>query len=460
MILVPSCVLSQWVSQQLPAGISMLHAIDFSDINSGISAGYYEVSATEIRGKAIYTTNSGLNWHSAVIPDSVVSIGTVNFINNSTALASADYGTLAKTEYPQAGKLNLSAMTPFAVTHSVLLISTNSGQSWNIRSEFPSSALGVISMRFLTPHTGVAVVRTVPLPGEGSSVIKTTDGGYSWFDSYLSPDAGLSNIYCFDSLRYFVAGGGFPAVIARTTNGGTNWTSLEIQNTGIYDISFMNSLTGICSGNHLGATGKILKTTDGGNIWFDDGVIYEFSYFINVEMLFGTGDGIITGAQTNIFGEITSLLIKRTSNGGETWTDFNQTTSFNLLVNSRMIDRNYWFASGGLLEAKMFRTSNGGVTFENSVAQAHASTHRLNQNFPNPFNPESNIVFEMSNPGFVMLKVFDTLGKEVRVLVSGNKDRGSHSVRFESNDLPSGIYFYSLLIDGEVIDTKSMILMK
>ena len=67
---------------------------------------------------------------------------------------------------------------------------------------------------------------------------------------------------------------------------------------------------------------------------------------------------------------------------------------------------------------------------------------------------------------FVSLKIFDVLGNEVSTLVNENKPPGRYEVTFnasnarQGSDLPSGIYFYSLLIDGNLIDTKRMILLK
>lgn len=84
---------------------------------------------------------------------------------------------------------------------------------------------------------------------------------------------------------------------------------------------------------------------------------------------------------------------------------------------------------------------------------------KLYQNYPNPFNPNTFINFYIPTAGNVTLKVFDTLGKEVTTLVNENKSAGNHSVKFGSNQLASGIYFYQLRA-GSFVETKKMILMK
>ncbi len=83
----------------------------------------------------------------------------------------------------------------------------------------------------------------------------------------------------------------------------------------------------------------------------------------------------------------------------------------------------------------------------------------LYQNYPNPFNPTTNIGFRMAEGGLVLLKVYDILGNEVAELVNENKPAGEYEVEFDSEDLPSGIYFYTLKSGRNYISRK-MILLK
>jgi hypothetical protein len=85
--------------------------------------------------------------------------------------------------------------------------------------------------------------------------------------------------------------------------------------------------------------------------------------------------------------------------------------------------------------------------------------YSLKQNYPNPFNPVTNIEFNLPAQGFITLKVFNVLGKEVSTLVSGSYKAGVYKVDFDASALPSGVYFYRL--QGEVFsETKKMILVK
>lgn len=83
----------------------------------------------------------------------------------------------------------------------------------------------------------------------------------------------------------------------------------------------------------------------------------------------------------------------------------------------------------------------------------------LKQNFPNPFNPATNIMFELNNAEQVTLKVYNALGQEVATLVDGLRSSGQHQVSFNADDMSSGIYFYRLQTSSRSI-TRSMTLVK
>lgn len=84
---------------------------------------------------------------------------------------------------------------------------------------------------------------------------------------------------------------------------------------------------------------------------------------------------------------------------------------------------------------------------------------KLFQNFPNPFNPSTVISFQLEKHSKVKLVVFDALGRTIETLFEGNKSIGKHSVTFDAKSLPSGLYYYSLTVDGFQTSQK-MILLK
>ncbi len=97
-------------------------------------------------------------------------------------------------------------------------------------------------------------------------------------------------------------------------------------------------------------------------------------------------------------------------------------------------------------------------------------TFALLQNYPNPFNPTTNVEFRISNSGFVSLKVFDVLGREVANLVNEEKGPGNYRIIFDIRRstfdiLSSGVYFYRLTVaktplsDGEQSQSQTKAMM-
>ncbi|MFA6946898.1 MAG: T9SS type A sorting domain-containing protein [Pedobacter sp.] len=97
------------------------------------------------------------------------------------------------------------------------------------------------------------------------------------------------------------------------------------------------------------------------------------------------------------------------------------------------------------------------VGVENEGQQV--TEYALTQNYPNPFNPSTQIKFALKEAGFVTLKVYDVLGKEVATLVKGDYTSGSYNVSFDASGLSSGIYFYRLE-SGSFVQTNKMMLLK
>jgi DNA-binding beta-propeller fold protein YncE len=94
------------------------------------------------------------------------------------------------------------------------------------------------------------------------------------------------------------------------------------------------------------------------------------------------------------------------------------------------------------------------------------ATYGLEQNYPNPFNPATTIRFALPVSGFVTLRVYDVVGREVRTLVAGDRPVGMHAVEWDgTNDAgapaATGIYFYRLDVGaGRFSQTNKMLFIK
>lgn len=96
---------------------------------------------------------------------------------------------------------------------------------------------------------------------------------------------------------------------------------------------------------------------------------------------------------------------------------------------------------------------------ENKTENNSPQLFELHQNYPNPFNPSTTINFQLPKSGFVTLRVYNILGKEVATLVNKNLIAGNHSMTFDGQNLSSGAYIYRLTSGSNNI-SRVMILQK
>jgi hypothetical protein len=221
-----------------------------------------------------------------------------------------------------------------------------------------------------------------------------------------------------------------------------NWfgQSVLIENF-LRGIDFINPNFGMA----VGDAGQAVLTTNGGNNWI------PLSTNINTSLykikLFNNNVAYITGMNGTFL---------KTSNGGANWgKSFVNTdnTLYSLYFND--INSGYIVGASGTI----LRTTNGGnLTFLNNSV-ANINSFYLYQNFPNPFNPTTNIEFSLPEKSMVKLKVFDITGKLITELVNENLSAGKFRYDFYGGDLSSGLYFYKLETE-KFSQTKRMILIK
>ena len=89
---------------------------------------------------------------------------------------------------------------------------------------------------------------------------------------------------------------------------------------------------------------------------------------------------------------------------------------------------------------------------------AQPTNFKLYQNYPTPFNPVTNIVYQIKESGLVQIKVYNILGKEIITLANEEKSAGKYLVNFYTSNLPSGVYFYTLRINDYTANKKMIVL--
>lgn len=130
-----------------------------------------------------------------------------------------------------------------------------------------------------------------------------------------------------------------------------------------------------------------------------------------------------------------------------------------------------WYPHSGQGTSWAFETPPGGsVTPVQDFAAVMVTTgvdddgalpveFSLKQNYPNPFNASTTVKFSLPEAGDVTIEIFDILGRHIETLVSGNQPAGEHSVIWNADNQPSGVYFYRIN-SGSFTDQKSCLLLK
>ncbi|GEM_PF-1893356 len=116
---------------------------------------------------------------------------------------------------------------------------------------------------------------------------------------------------------------------------------------------------------------------------------------------------------------------------------------------------NYSFDYSG---ARVFTIAST-ITGVDENSENKPTSYALKQNYPNPFNPSTQIEYSLPQHSFVILKVYDMLGKELATLVNGDRETGNYSLTWSAQNCPSGVYFYRLTA-GSYTMTKKLLLLR
>lgn len=138
------------------------------------------------------------------------------------------------------------------------------------------------------------------------------------------------------------------------------------------------------------------------------------------------------------------------------WINKNQGFDGPTSVENLLIVNDYIYSS---TEHSIYRRLLSESTGINFISSEIPSNYSLFQNYPNPFNPSTNIKYQISKNSFVILKVYDLLGREISTLVNELQKAGVYEIQFSNSGLTSGIYFYRMQA-GNYSETKKMVYIK
>ncbi len=228
-----------------------------------------------------------------------------------------------------------------------------------------------------------------------------------------------------------------------TTDNGASWTAV---NNGLTDTdvnAFAASGTSVFAGTWGGG---VFLTTDNGANWMkvNNGLT---DTYINALAVIGT----------NLFAGTLFSGVFLTTDNGANWTAVNSSLS-EACVSAFAVSGENLFA-GTWYEGVWRRPLSEMVTSVEMISGDLPKRFSLSQNYPNPFNPVTTISFTLPSKSFVSLKIFDSVGREVAVLVSRELPAGNHSRRWIARGLSSGVYFCRLQA-GSFAETKKLLLIR
>jgi photosystem II stability/assembly factor-like uncharacterized protein len=470
-----------WTSYQNKIDMGLYSAYSIDDKNGCAFNidGYYK------------TTDGGKSWIEHEKSNAVISI---YFINNRIGWAVGYFGSIMKTtdggdtwiDGPKMIKGAIQSMyfldknIGWAVGgdyyknySGIILSTTDGGKNW-LNSNFLTDCW-IQSIRFIDKNIGWMCGYNQY--GYGV-VLKTVDGGQSWLNQQIGTAGALNSIFCINENLCIAVGS--TGTLLTTTDGGITWNK-GFSNS-YNSVFFVDANNGWLVGNNgiiakyefdngtrlktsgttkdlfsvffidknigwvVGYWGTILKTTDGGQTWFNQnsGIIEPLRsvYFIDIN------NGWIVGDYGNIF---------NTTDGGNNWILQEKVTN-NSLNSVWFFDNKIGWIGGEA--GTILHTTNGGITsVKESFICELPNGFNLFQNYPNPFNPTTTINYSIPKQAFVLLTVYDMLGREAAILVNEEKPAGNYSIKFNCRNLSSGVYLYRIQA-GSFVETKKLTLLK
>lgn len=447
--------------EKAPTSAATFNSIYMFDATNGFACGS--------KGALYKTSNSGVSW------DSVVTI-----IPSTENLYKIDFVT------PQIGWMFSNTSNALGTIWKT----TDAGANWaqqTLGAAVTGSNTRIYDADMLDANNGYCV-NYKPVP------FRTTDGGLTWTAQTLSDAFGgyLNAIKMIDTLNGYCAGSS--GRIYRTTNGGTNWnvmTPFTTTSIGYYALDLLDS-NYIAVGGSSGITGF---TTNGGASWAihpTNGFGTIFSLKIDIPSIgnpkayaVGFYGGIFERSNVPVPVELSAFTANVNGNSVSlNWSTATETNNqgyeINRVINGKVTNigfvkgkgtstqiNNYSFTDNNLAAGKYsyqlkqidFDGSYNIYNLNSEVIIGTPVSYSLSQNYPNPFNPATQIKYSIPENGFVTLKVYNILGKEVATLVNENKTAGDYSINFSAKNLSSGVYFYSIKA-GNFTQTKKMTILK
>lgn len=359
----------------------------------------------------------------------------------------------------------------FAGTDSGIFRTSDNGTVWNLNYSN--------NYRFLSLASNSSTVFASP---HSNKIIYSTNFGNNWLQTSIS----ASGAQCIATNGSNIFAGFLNIGIYRSTDNGAVWTQTSLNNLSVSSLAVKGLR--IFAGTY--AQG-VYYSSDNGNTWmqsllnnlyvnslaFKDSVLYAGT--VN-NGIYCTNNYGLNWVQTGLNSStVFSLLVKDSvifagtydngvyisTDNGYTWIQKNQGFyTLNVSVSALHSKDNSIFAGQYNYTPNagykcIYRRSFSEIISIKKISSNVTDKYILYQNYPNPFNPATKIKFQINDSKHTALNVYDMLGRKIVSLVNGYMTKGIYEVEFNAEDLPSGIYFYRLVVNN-FSETRKLILLK
>jgi len=381
----------------------------------GSYVGYYPDYAMTTSTSSVYMPNNDSSFVTITIPsvkgpyndrvkftaalDTVPATGSINFsfVNNKDSI----------TAFPDSVKLRIK--TVGNVTQRLYKV-TVTGRGTNGTPVHKRTIDVLANSSYVTVSTNKPTATEFKINGVTFNNIQTQvfpNGGNVTIEA-VTPSTGTQTRYRF----------------LNWSNGGSNPQTVSVNGNASYTANYKTQykVTGITA----------YSTTFGANAFYDSAAVFQF----------GVASRRINSGGTNYYfhawiGAGTGSYTSPDSTGRDSMV----TWSMN---------------AGPIVESALWTDVPIGI---HNISSEVPTEFKLEQNFPNPFNPVTNIKFDVAKYGPVKIVVYDLLGKEVNVVIDRQLSPGRYIIDFNAENLSSGIYFYKL-ITNDFVSIKKMTLLK
>ncbi len=163
----------------------------------------------------------------------------------------------------------------------------------------------------------------------------------------------------------------------------------------------------------------------------------------------------LTGSGTNLFAGTLNGGVFLSTNNGTSWTPINTGLAKTVIYILTVSGTNLFAGT----EIGVWKRPLSEITSVEKLSTDLPTNFRLGQNYPNPFNPSTTISFIIPSKSYVLLKIYDLLGREIAIITSEELSAGTYTRQWNASNMPSGFYFYRLQA-GSFTEIKKLVLLK